>query len=69
MIGVNEEGRRVGQSHPRSRYPDSLIDEVLRLLEDGISRKAIAQILRIPYTTVRAVASGRIRNQQAVRFK
>ncbi len=69
MIGVNETGRRVGQSHPRSKYPDSLIDEVLRLLDDGIGRMAVAKILRIPYTTVRAIASGRIRNQQAVRFK
>jgi hypothetical protein len=69
MIGVNENGRRVGAGHPRAKYPDSLIDEALRLLDDGIGRMAVAKILRIPYTTIRAIATGRIRNQTAVRFK
>lgn len=67
-VSVNENGRRVGESHPRSRYADSTVAEAQRLVEEGVPRKVVAKILRIPRSTVGAFANGRRRCQTADRI-
>jgi DNA invertase Pin-like site-specific DNA recombinase len=63
LLELNEDGRRIGESHPRAKYSEREVEEVRRLFEDGVSRTAIARVLHMPYPTVRAILSGRRRTQ------
>lgn len=69
LVGVNERGRRVGQGHPRSKYSDDTVAVIKRLLAEGVKRSAVAMLLGIPYSTIRAIANGRRRNQEPWDFK
>lgn len=41
-VVVNEEGRRIGESHPRSTIPLELVREVRRLKDRGMTYDEIA---------------------------
>ena len=67
-VSVNENGRRIGESHPRARYSDATVDEAHSLVEAGVSRKKVAGLLRIPRSTLGAFVNGRRRCQTAARI-
>lgn len=62
-ITKNEEGRRIGECHPRCRYSESMIRTVFFLQEAGATRKVISDVLGMPYSTVRSIVTGRTRCQ------
>jgi hypothetical protein len=72
-IGVNDLGYRVGESHHRAKLADIDIEMILYLREAKLSFSQIAAKfddgLVISKSTVRDVCSGRIRGQQATRWK
>ena len=59
----NNIGRRIGEGHPRAKYAEATIRGILALAEQGITLKAIAETLDMPYPTVRSIVSGRTRQQ------
>lgn len=59
----NDIGRRIGEGHPRAKYADATIQGIIALAELGITLKAIAETLDMPYPTVRSIVSGRTRQQ------
>ncbi len=59
----NDIGRRIGEGHPRAKYAEETIRGILALAEQGITLKAIAETLGMPYPTVRSIVSGRTRQQ------
>ena len=65
----NENGRRIGEGHPKAKYSDAEIDEVFRLSTDGIRIAEIARVLRMPRPTVAAILSGRRRSQSPDRIE
>jgi len=62
-IERNSAGRRIGESHPRTKYADSAVHGIRALAAEGVTLKAIASILEMPYPTVRSIVSGRTRSQ------
>ncbi len=69
LVGINESGRRVGEGHPRSKYSDDTVAVIKRLISEGIKRSSVAELLGVPYSTVRAIANGSRRSQVAQSFK
>ena len=62
-IEKNAIGRRIGEGHPRAKYTESTVLGIIALAQQGITLKAIAKTLGMPYPTVRSIVSGRTRQQ------
>jgi len=76
LIGVNENGRRVGEHHHRSEFTDDEIELIRQLRElrnpDGTHQwtlKAIADAFETSKGFVHDLCSMRRRNQFVVKFK
>jgi DNA-binding NarL/FixJ family response regulator len=67
MIALNELGRRVGESHPRAKLLDAEVDQVLDLLEAGLSYSKIAGKFDVSKSCVAHIATGRRRGQTVAR--
>ena len=61
---VNEAGRRIGEGHPRARYSDSTVEQILRANEAGVSSQSISLVLGMPASTVRSIVNGQARRQE-----
>ena len=69
IVGVNEQGRRVGQYHPSSKFNNSMVDLVIERHEAGKGYKSIAREFNISESTVRDWVKGRRRAQYPTEFK
>lgn len=67
-VALNENGRRVGESHPRAKLLDSEVDLVLELLADGLSYAAVAGKMDVSKSCIAHIASGRRRSQTVARL-
>lgn len=56
LVAVNEQGRRIGESHPRAKLTDHEVDLVHELVEEGMSLRQIAQKLECHFTHVGRIA-------------
>lgn len=63
VIDKNAIGRRIGEGHPRAKYTESTVLGIIALASQGVTLKAIAKTLDMPYPTVRSIVSGRTRQQ------
>ena len=64
LVGVNEDGRRVGQYHHRTKVPDAVINQIRELREErNLSFGKIASIVGLPRRYVAKVAKYEIRAQ------
>lgn len=68
LVALNERGRVIGENHPRARLLDSEVDQVLELVESGMSYARIAEKMQITKSCVGHIASGRRRCQTPVRY-
>jgi len=66
-VAVNGDGRRIGESHPNSKWTDAQVYVVQRLYDEGLGYTRISRITRIPRRTVRDICNGRLRCQRADR--
>jgi hypothetical protein len=69
-VAVNELGLRIGETHPRSTIPDSVVDQMRDLHE--IHKKSYGQIslrFKIPLRTVAKICRYERRNQVISRWK
>ena len=62
-ITLNESGRRVGESHPGAKLLDSEVDQVLALLEAGLSYAQVAEKFDVSKSCIAHIATGRRRGQ------
>lgn len=69
LVGVNEDGRRVGDSHHRAVLTDSEVHRVLDLHAEGIGYGRIASMMEVSKSQVRSIVKGRCRAQRAVKWK
>lgn len=74
-VGVNENGRRIGETHHRAKLTDADVELILELWDDGrglsygaIARKFDDQVT-VSKSHVREICQGTKRGQQPVRFK
>ena len=69
IIALGENGRRIGESHHRSRLSDSEVDEIRELREEeGMSYGKLAERLQAPKSTIRDICKYLTRVQVAVRW-
>ena len=68
-VGINERGRRVGESHPKARLTDHEVDLLFALYEQGLTIVEIATKFEMPKSTVNDILKGRRRTEHAVRGK
>lgn len=70
LVGVNERGRRVGESHHRARIPDLIVDLIRELHDTGVLGYAlIGRFIGVPKATVRDLVLCRRRAQYPVAFR
>lgn len=67
-VALNENGRRIGESHPRAKLLDREVDLVLELLEAGLSYAAAAAKFGVSKSCVAHIATGRRRGQLVERL-
>lgn len=70
MVGVNEKGLRIGESHQRAKLTDDEID-LMRVLheEDGYGYRKLAQMFNIGRTQARRICIYQQRVQYPSVFK
>lgn len=66
-IALNENGKRIGQEHPRAKLLDSEVDQVLLLVESGMSYAQVAAKFEVSKSCVAHIVSGRRRGQAVAR--
>lgn len=69
LIAYNERGWRIGEDHPRAKYTDHEVSQVLALRGAGLTYREISERLEIPWTTIRAMCSGAIRAEQPAHYR
>lgn len=70
VIAVNDEGRRIGQSHHRAKLSDAEVDLMRELHEDyGFGYRRLAAKFECGVTTVRHIVTYAKRAQTPMRFK
>lgn len=67
-VKLNENGRRVGESHPRAKLLDSEVDLVFELLAAGLSYAEVATKFGVSKSCVAHIATGRRRGQSPTRL-
>lgn len=67
LVALNENGRRVGDSHPRAKLLDHEVGQVLDLLEAGLSYSEVARKFDVSKSCIAHIATGRRRGQVVVR--
>lgn len=61
LVAVNEQGRLIGESHPRSKLSNKDVDLIRELADDGMSYQRIAEKFDCARSTVQAIVECRIR--------
>ena len=69
IVGVNEEGRRVGEYHHSAKLTDHDIDLIRQLHSEGLGYTEIAVKFETSKYTVRDYVTCRRRAQYPARFK
>lgn len=68
LVALNENGRRIGQAHPRAKLLDTEVDQVLALLEEGFSYAQVAIKFDVSKSCIAHIATGRRRGQAIVKL-
>lgn len=68
LVALNDSGRRIGQEHPRAKLLDGEVEQVLALLEAGLSYAQVADKFDVSKSCVAHIATGRRRSQVVARL-
>lgn len=68
LVALNENGRRINESHPRAKLLDSEVALVLELLDAGFSYSVVAVKFDVSKSCVAHIATGRRRGQSIARM-
>ena len=69
IVGLNENGRRIGESHPKCNLTDHEVDLIRELYEDGMSISEIARKFEITKSYTHDIVHYAKRCQTISRFK
>lgn len=69
LVGVDEQGHRVGECHPMARLSDHDVELIRELAEGGMSYRVIAEKFEISKGTVCGIITYRRRYAYAVSSK
>lgn len=66
LVGVNEIGKRVGESHHHAKLTDSDVDMIRELHEQGVSYSQLAEKFEVGKSTIADIVKCRRRAQVPV---
>jgi len=66
-IAFNENGRRIGEGHPRAKLLDHEVEQALALLDAGLSYAEVAAKFDVSKSCIAHIATGRRRGQAVAR--
>lgn len=69
LVGFNENGSRVGETHHRARLTDHDVDLIRELRDEGLTYQNIADKFEVSKSTVRDIVKCRRRWQRPDRWK
>lgn len=69
IVGVNDRGLRVGDSHHNARLTDGEVDLLLALRDEGWSYRQLAEKFDISKSSAHKICQGHRRCQTPVRYK
>lgn len=67
LVALNQNGNRIGENHPRAKLLDHEVDQVLELLDAGLSYSKVADKFDVSKSCVAHIATGRRRGQAVAR--
>lgn len=67
LVALNENGRKIGESHPRAKLTDAEVALMLELRDEGFSYAWLAGKFDVSKSCARWICAGRNRNQRAAR--
>jgi len=68
-VAVNESGRRIGEGHPRSKLLDFEVEQVLELVEGGMSYAEAAVKFDVSKSCIQRIVNGTCRSQITAKLK
>ena len=68
-VTLNEDGRRIGESHPRAKLSDNDVDDIRDMFDQGVSIKQLAARFGYHERYVRKICQFEARNQVMVSEK
>ena len=68
LVALNENGRKIGESHPRSKLTDAEVALLLDLRDEGYSYAWLANKFDVSKSCARWICTGRNRNQRPTRL-
>lgn len=69
LVGFNEKGSRVGETHHRARLTDHDVDLIRDLRDEGLTYQEIADKFEVSKSTVRDIVKCRRRWQRPEKWK
>lgn len=70
MVALNDIGRRIGESHPKSRLTDEQVDRIRDLHEDhDLSYDQLANLYQVHKSTIASICQYRTRAQTPFGWK
>lgn len=69
LVGVDANGNRVGEDHPKARLSDHDIDLIRQLHDEGLGYRTLARKFECDKSTIRDVVKCRRRFATATRWK
>ena len=69
FVAINDQGQRIGESHPRAVLSDHEVDLMLALREEGYSYRWLGEKFEIHKTHAWRICTGQKRGQVPARFK
>ena len=69
LVAIGENGKRIGEDHPKAKLSNAQVDEVFRMKEKGKSYRQIAKHFEVSKASIQWIVQCRTRAQWPVRFK
>lgn len=70
LVGISDQGKRCGETHPRARLTDHDIDLILTLREEhGLTYQQLADKFEVKKSTIADICKYRRRTTRPVRWK
>jgi len=69
-VAINEDGRRIGETHHNARIPDALVEWIRDRVEyEGATCTQLSRDLSLPFGTIRKIVTYERRGQTVARWK
>ena len=70
VVGVNDRGIRVGESHHRAKLTDNEVDRIVEYWESGMySYKRLSEMFEVSKATIGHIVTGRRRAQRPTQWR